>query len=571
MKYHKISHLFLLFTIIFISFSCQKEKVNPAFKKKKLAEIEKLFERGYSDFDEAKHDSAFYYFNKAKNLAEQIQDTSRIIYSLTWIATIEHNQGDYVGSEATSTEALPYLNGPRRFPYGETNIYAHIGSNYIATQDYKNAVYYLKKAINYKTDELFKGTIYNNIALAYKYQELYNKAESILRPLSSKKIIYQDSSLVATIKDNLGFVQYKLNKPNSLANMMESFKIRKAIKDNYGLLSSYNNLSLYHANSERKLAIAYAKKGYQTALKISHPDSVLEFLKLLIQTDPGKDLKKYADNYIRINDSLVGARQKAKNTFARIKYDSKREKDENLRLKNESIQQAQKIQKRNITIVLTIATMTLIGFFIIRKIRLNSKKEKVNAAYSTEVRLSQKLHDELANDLFQTIAFAEGQDLSTKENKETLIANLDIIYNQTRNISRENNSIETEASYLPNLKGLFFDFNTQQQHIITVGLDTIKWNSIENHTKITIFRIIQELLVNMKKHSNCTVAVFNFEIILNVLQISYRDNGLGLQNQTLQLKNGLSNLESRVQSIDGTATFNTMNESGFNAQFQIPI
>lgn len=571
MKYHKISNLFLLFTIIFISFSCQKEKVDPAFKKKKLAEIEKLFERGYSVFDEAKHDSAFYYFNKAKNLAEQIQDTSRIVYSLTWMGESQHRQADYSGSESTYAEGIAYLHGSKKFPYGKTNLYSSMGTNYLNTQDYKSAVYYLKKAINDKTDLITKVIIYNNISLSYKDQELYKEAESILLPLSKLKIVKKELSLAATILDNLGFIQYKLNKPNAYSNLTTSLKMRERINDNWGLISSYYNLSIYFNKTDIKLSKYFAIKGYQTAVKIKNPDNIISFLKLLIQTSPGKDLKKHADNYIRINDSLVGARQKAKNTFARIKYDSKREKDENLRLKNQSIQQAQKIQKRNITIVLTIATMTLIGFFIIRKIRLNSKKEKVNAAYSTEVRLSQKLHDELANDVFQAIAFAEGQDLSAVKNKEILLSNLEAIYNQTRNISRENSSIETELNYLQDLKELFFDFNSQQQHVITKGIDTINWSKIETYTKISIFRIVQELLVNMKKHSNCSVAVFTFETNSNQFSLSYSDNGIGIQNKTIHLKNGLKSLENRIKSVDGNVFFDTTNTRGFKAQFQIPL
>ncbi len=215
--------------------------------------------------------------------------------------------------------------------------------------------------------------------------------------------------------------------------------------------------------------------------------------------------------------------------------------------------------------------MTLIGFFIIRKIRLNSKKEKVNAAYSTEVRLSQKLHDELANDVFQAIAFAEGQDLSAVKNKEILLSNLEAIYNQTRNISRENGSIETELNYLQDLKELFFDFNSQQQHVITKGIDTINWSKIETYTKISIFRIVQELLVNMKKHSNCSVAVFTFETNSNQFSLSYSDNGIGIQNKTIQLKNGLKSLENRIKSVDGNVFFDTTNTRGFKAQFQIPI
>jgi hypothetical protein len=78
-------------------------------------------------------------------------------------------------------------------------------------------------------------------------------------------------------------------------------------------------------------------------------------------------------------------------------------------------------------------------------------KEKIKTSYDTEVRIA-KLHDELANDVYQTMAFVEMQDLSYSYNKETLLDNLDTIYSRTRNISKENSTIAMGPDYIPNLK-----------------------------------------------------------------------------------------------------------------------
>lgn len=571
MKYHSVNCFITFFITLFLLFSCQEKKVENTQKKIKLAEIGKILDRAYTTFEEARYDSSFYYFNKAKNEAEKIQDTSRIVHSLGWMADIQHNQGDFNGSEFTCLEALKVLNNSKNFPYGETNLYITLGTNYLDTYDFETAELCYRKAINHKTDTLTKACILNNIALVYLADKKYEKAEKILKPLLQKREVKEDNLNYAIIQSNLGFIYFKLQKKKALELLLSSLKTRIKLKQYTGLSGNYNYLSFYFEKKNAKKSKEYALLGLEIARKLKNPLSELEFLDLLIRNSNGATLKKYATEYVQINDSLKKANQKAKHVFAKIQYDSKREKDENLRLKNESIQQAQKLQKRNITIVLTIAIMTLIGFFIIRKIRLNSKKEKVNAAYSTEVRLSQKLHDELANDVFQAIAFAEGQDLSAVKNKEILLSNLEAIYNQTRNISRENGSIETELNYLQDLKELFFDFNSQQQHVITKGIDTINWSKIETYTKISIFRIVQELLVNMKKHSNCSVAVFTFETNSNQFSLSYSDNGIGIQNKTIQLKNGLKSLENRIKSVDGNVFFDTTNTRGFKAQFQIPI
>lgn len=566
MKYHRILYLTLLFSTLFLVFSCQRQKVDDT--QKKIDQILKIMDKGYSFSDNAKYDSAFYYFNKAKNEAEKIKDTSRVILSLSWMAQIQHNQGDFNGSEYTCLEALKVLSNSKNYPFGETNLYISLGNNYIDTYDYDTAILCYKKAINNKTDTLIKAGILHNIALVHMQNKKYKKAEKILEPLLEKKEVQADSLTYAIIEANLGFIYFKLQKKKALELLLSSLKTKIKLKTNQDLSVNYRYLSYYFEKTNAKKSKEYALLGLEFERKIKSPAGELEFLDLLIKKSSSDEVKKYATEYVEINDSLKIVNQKSKHVFAKIQYDSQREKDDNLRLKNEGIKQ---IRKRNFIIILTIAGMSLLGFFILKKVRRKSKKEKVNVAYTTEVRLSQKLHDELANDVYQTIAFAEGQDLTTAKNKEILLSNLETIYSRTRNISRENSSIETESNYLQNLKELFFDFNSKGQHVITQGIDTINWTKVENYTKISIYRIVQELLVNMKKHSNCTVAVFTFESTSSMLLLTYSDNGLGLQNKPFQLKNGLTNLEDRIKNVDGTVIFDTTTTNGFKVKFQIPL
>lgn len=566
MKYQRLQYLTLLFSILFLVFSCQRHKEDDT--QKKLEQIFKIREKGYSNYDDAKYDSSFYYFNQVKNEAEKIKDTSRIIQSLSFLAQIQHKQGDFNGCEYTCLEALKVLGNSKNYPYGETNLYISLGNNYVSTYDFETAIQCYKKAINYKTDTLIKAGILHNIALVDIVEKRYEKAKKMLEPLLEKKEVQADSLTYAIIEANLGFIYFKLQKKKALELLLASLKTKIKLKTNQDLSVNYRYLSFYFEKTNPKKSKEYAFLGLEFERKIKSPAGELEFLDLLIKKSSGDELKKYATKYIEINDSLKIANQKAKNIFAKIQYDSQREKDDNLRLKNESIKQ---LRKRNIIVILTIAGMSLIGFFILKKVRRKSKKEKVNVAYTTEVRLSQKLHDELANDVYQTIAFAEGQDLTSAKNKEILLSNLETIYNRTRNISRENSSIETELNYLQNLKELFFDFNSKGQHVITQGIDTINWTKVENYTKISIYRIVQELMVNMKKHSNCSVAVFTFESTSSMLLLAYSDNGLGLQNKPFQLKNGLTNLEDRIKNVDGTVIFDTTTTNGFKVKFQIPL
>jgi hypothetical protein len=73
--------------------------------------------------------SLLYYYNKAKNEAEIVQDTSRIIHSLGWMAEIQTNQVDYTGSESTVLKHYLILEIKGKFLYGERICLYHLGNN----------------------------------------------------------------------------------------------------------------------------------------------------------------------------------------------------------------------------------------------------------------------------------------------------------------------------------------------------------------------------------------------------------------------------------------------------------
>jgi signal transduction histidine kinase len=102
-------------------------------------------------------------------------------------------------------------------------------------------------------------------------------------------------------------------------------------------------------------------------------------------------------------------------------------------------------------------------------------------------------------------------------------------------------------------------------------LEIVNWDALETNKKIIIYRVLQELLVNMKKHSQCSLAVITFKKNENKLQIDYSDNGIGAAFDKINSKNGLQNVENRILAIKGSITFDTKPEKGFKTSFKIPI
>ena len=565
--------IYVLLTLFWGLTSCENKQVISTNKQNDKAEIDTLLKVAHKHFKNSKFDSSYYYFNKAKDLAITKKDTSRIIHSLSFIAETEMNLGDYSSCEATAILAFPYLN-KEKFPNSTWNIYNVLGNNYMFQYDFENALKYHRKAFRLKVDldEINKSL--NNIALVYMEKQNYQKAIQILLPLTLKKefINYKEKNFI--ILDNLGDCYFKLGDSKAIYYLKESLKLRKTKKYEWGLITSYSRLAEYYLKEKPSLAHKYARLAFDKASKIDDVNDQLISLTLLIKSSEGSQLKFYSEKYIHINDSITRVRQIAKNQFAKIKYDSKKEKEENLLLKTQKAETALQLEEhknRNLILyfiaAIGIAATGFISFYLIAK----NKREKIQTSYDTEIRIAKKLHDELANDVYHTIAFAEKQDMSSSQNKEILLTNLDTIYSRTRNISKENSTIDTGLHFVVGLKEMMSSFNTDAVTILINGMDAVDWNALETNKKIIVYRVLQELLVNMKKHSQSSVVVIAFKKNENKLQIDYSDNGLGAASDKINSRNGLQNVKNRILAIKGSITFDTKAGQGFKSSFAIPI
>lgn len=556
----------LLLMFFYIIMSCNEKKVKQS-ESNNHSQYNTYLDLAENYSSKQHYDSAFYYYNKAKSICNVPQDNNKIIYTLLNIAILQQNQGDYSGCETSATEAISFFD-PSTKSYYKCAIYNTLAINYQRLYDYENAVHYYSESLKLAEDELQKIILKNNIAVVYLEQQNYHKAILSLLPLSLKKETLENKENYARILDNLGFCYFRLKNLKSLHFLNQSLQIRDSIKDNIGLTKSYIHLSEYYKSKDPQLSYRYSRQAYDKATETNNVDDRLKSLTLLMQNSVGTDYKKHTETYLRINDSLTQARQKAKNQFAKIKYDSTEEKNENLKLKAQKTENLLQLeQQKNGNYVLSF--LIFIGFISASFVFYYLKKERQKAIYESETRMSKKLHDELANDVYQTMTFAETQDLQDPIKKETLLGNLDKIYARTRNISRENSKIETGTKFGEELKEMVSAYSSDQIQVIIRDNGDINWLKIQPEKKIALHRVLQELMVNMKKHSQCSFAVVSFESTNKCIEINYSDNGIGIDS-ALILKNGLHNVENRIHAIKGTITFDKQTNKGFKVKITIP-
>ncbi|MNX75794.1 Sensor histidine kinase ComP [compost metagenome] len=484
------------------------------------------------------------------------------------MAAIQQVNGDYYGSKETVTEALPYVKNKKEYL---SNINNRLGIADKELSLYNDAILYYKKASNQVTDPIDKQIPLCNIAPIYIQQKKYDKAIILLESILNKKLKRSDESL-SRMQDNLGYAYFKNGMHEKGFSLMnKALQIRNEIKDTYGSIESYLHLADYYAKKDIQKSDKNAFAAYNVATKLNSVDERLEALQIIISNNHSADHNKYVQKYFTLNDSIIKIRNNFKNKFAKIKYDAKKEKDENAKLrleKAENLLSLQRAKYLRIVFAIVLVFLTILIAILIRYYKNKSKTIEFKTSYNTETRIAKKIHDELANDVYHVIAFAESQTLSTESTKENLLQKLDDIYGRVRGISKENNRIETGVDFTNSIKEMLLAYDTNERNIIVNNLEDINWEIIDETKKITISRILQELMVNMKKHSKASLVLIKFENDHKSILIHYTDNGIGCE-KTKMIKNGLLNMESRIEAVKGTFDFDTEPDKGFKAKIAI--
>ncbi|PAM91599.1 ATP-binding protein [Flavobacterium sp. IR1] len=562
-----------LFLLSFLFFcSCKEETISPIKPNTLKEEATELREKALAALQYKKYNSSFYYFNKSKILFESVKDSANITFNCIQMAQIQQVNGDYYGSKETLTEALPFSKTTNDYSAAITNLFG------IADKElslYEDAILYYDQAVKDAKDPLSKQSPLNNIAVVYIKQKKYNKAIAILEGILNKKIAYDTPYLKskARVMDNLGFAYFK-NRQNekALPFLTNALALRQELDDRYGSIQSYLHLADYYAKTDLEKSNNFAADAYKVATQLNSVDERLEALSFLISNTSSVKNTPYAQKYILINDSIINIRNNFKNKFAKIKYDSKKEKDENQKLRLERAENQLSLQEakyQKIVSFLGIVFLVIVIVILVRYYRNKGRIQEIKVAYNTEIRIAKDIHDELANDVFHAITYTQTQSLARDNIKENLIQKLDNIYSRVRGISRENNTVDIGENYARNLKEMLSTYNTKNTNVIINGIEKVNWDSTDELKKVAIHRLLQELMVNMKKHSQAALVVLKFDNTTKYIVIDYVDNGIGCNPKKIN-KNGLQNMENRILAIRGTVIFDTEPDKGFKVKITLP-
>jgi len=554
-----LKNLYLLAFIVLCFLSC-KDHIKNAKKEDNL-----YYDRAYDYLGKGVGDSAFRSFIKAKDLFLQRKDSMHAGICMVNMAIISNDNGDYFGSQEISLNAIGYFNQKKKdqFIYIRSN-YNNLG---IATQklgDYKNALDFYKSAIKFAMDSLGKNVCLNNLATTYQdlrdYKSSINIYNRILSGASDNKKEY------ARALTNISYNKWLINPNyNALPDFLKALEIRIAEKDLIGQNASYLHLAEYHKNKFSDSSLIYAKKSYNVAKEVNSADDQLQALKTMIKLSPLTETKIYFDRYQNLSDSLQKARGAAKNQFALIRYQTEKHKADLLSARAENIQKKSDILRKNFILAILVLVL-LLGYFWYRKRKKIDQQEKELEVKKTELKYVKKIHDKVANRVYHVMSEVDN---NPNMNRGTLVDKLEVLYNISRDISYDFKESATQYDYAELLSEMLQSYSSAKTEILIVGNDDELWDDITEEAKTEFYTVMQELMTNMKRHSNATSVVIKLQRIDACISMLYSDNGVGLKNSIKS--NGLTNTENRIKSIRGTVTFDSIPERGLEINITFPI
>ena len=94
---------------------------------------------------------------------------------------------------------------------------------------------------------------------------------------------------------------------------------------------------------------------------------------------------------------------------------------------------------------------------------------------------------------------------------------------------------------------------------------------LEEHVEVTLFRIAQELINNVSKHSGASLVNVQLISMNNDAILIVEDNGHGFQSNTKTNGIGLMNISSRLDTLNGKVSYDASPEGGTLATIRIPL
>lgn len=485
--------------------------------------------------------------------------------------------------------------------------YNVIGVNFDDLVQLDKAMFYYKQGLKYaqKTNNsVIKSKLNNNIANIYffeqkKYQLGLNYYQKALQYSEQTK----DSVKIYLRKLNMTWAYFEINKFKEGKAHLDYINTHKKFGDESTLVLENMLNGLYYdkkqevkkANYYYSKAIAFGKKGLEKFdLMITH-EKFASFLAK--QKDYQRAYENLALFNVLSNEILESEKvKKAKTTGLNVELNEYlreiKRVESDYKKQQEILELENSMERRKLIALVSILFISIVLFYfyiqnsrLIQKNRLNGLRYKiqqniVNATLSGQEMERKKiayfLHDNISALLSTAGIHLNILQSKSKENNEELNKTITILneaHDKVRDLSHE---------LIPALLvrfGLFYAVEDVCEKNSNSKLQVEYESSVEKEKRFTdefeikIFFIVSELINNIIKHSNASMAKISIDHYGNQLSIKVFDNGKGFDTNQFNTVEGfgINQIKSRINAMKGKIDIDSKLDMGTIISIDVPI
>ncbi|QDO93979.1 sensor histidine kinase [Formosa sediminum] len=491
--------------------------------------------QGYAYIDEGQFPKASQSLQEASKIFVTVKDTFNIIASKNALSILYSENGFLKEAKEERDQAIALAELTKN--YGLlVSLYVNRASDYKKQDLQQERIKNLHKAVevNKKSDnyEFFKPIILNILIIAYAENDSITKARSYLKTLKEDKKniegIYENyyyracSHLAYAEKDYTTALQWNL-KYLDVAKHSNSIE---SVEDAETLLAKiYEKLNLY----EDAYTHLKASKKIEDSLKSIQKNNALSYYQTLYETNKRDQKIKDQNNEILLLDE----------------------------------QNSRKAQLFWLSIIILIAIFSIIYLWRSRKytqrniqLQKTFAQDLIQSVEAERKRISSELHDSVGQSL---LLIKNKIFLENKNTTDTAL--VDGAINEVRTISQQLHPFQFETlGLIKSIKNTIENFqkNSTIFYSEDIEIDTL---DIPKDKEIYIYRMIQECLNNVEKHSKANACIVSLSNLKDAVIFQIKDNGIGFditENSKLLNSLGMKTLKERARlvgaqlSIDST-------------------
>lgn len=175
----------------------------------------------------------------------------------------------------------------------------------------------------------------------------------------------------------------------------------------------------------------------------------------------------------------------------------------------------------------------------------NLLENSIQIQEKERTRIAADIHDDLIAQLYQLKLLSEQENLAPVITKGIQTAR-GISHELSPPLLEKQSLEETFEGFLFPLKKKYqIQFNVQNRSRVL----------FENHVKLHLFRIFQEVVTNIQKHAQTQSIAVDLKITKQYVFLAVTDFGVGFEAEKLQTGLGFKNIELRARQIHATYDF----------------